>query len=282
MKIKLTYFIVIGALVLNIGAFGTMILYILKDSGTNLGFHPMLLSNFTNVFELLAFSSGLSYKAILVDKERLQAKEDLIHNLQENFALQERLHRIRQSSAHELHSEIASGMSDLSIYTGLVEKEVNSDQDKIRFLTSQIRSRSAQMLDTLHDLIWSLNPENRSLEDLSNKFQQLSREKLIPFNFPWKIHIDENVFSIHPDADFMRKSVSLYRYTLDFAVKNKLQLVEVSYDNASNSLLILVTLTHQDFQLGEHFEHQIKKTSATSKIVGNEVSLRLCFTRISD
>ncbi len=282
MRIKLMYFIVIGALVLNIGAFGTMVLYIMRENGVGLGFHPMLVSNLTNIFELLAFSSGLSYKAMLVDKERLQAKEDLINNLQDNFALQEKLHRIRQSSAHELHSEIASGMSDLSIYTGLVEKEVNPEQDNVRFLTSQIRSRSAQMLDTLHDLIWSLNPENRSLEDLSNKFQQLSREKLIPYNLAWKIRIDENLFSIHPDADFMRKSVSLYRYTLDFVVKNKFQFVEVSFDNELNTLLILVALANQDFEIGEHFEHHIKKTSATYKTTGNELSIMLCFTRISD
>lgn len=276
------YFIVIGALVLNIGAFGTMVLYIMRENGVALGFHPMLVSNLTNIFELLAFSSGLSYKAMLVDKERLQAKEDLINHLQDNFALQEKLHRIRQSSAHELHSEIASGMSDLSIYTGLVEKEVNPEQDKVRFLTSQIRSRSAQMLDTLHDLIWSLNPENRSLEDLSNKFQQLSREKLIPFNLAWKIRIDESSFSIHPDADLMRKSVSLYRYTLDFAVKNNLQFVEVSFDNELNTLLILVAFANPDFELGEHFEHHIKKTSASSKTIGNELSIMLSFTRISD
>jgi hypothetical protein len=282
MRIKLMYFIVIGALVLNIGAFGTMVLYIMRENGVGLGFHPMLVSNLTNIFELLAFSSGLSYKAMLVDKERLQAKEDLINNLQDNFALQEKLHRIRQSSAHELHSEIASGMSDLSIYTGLVEKEVNPEQDKVRFLTSQIRSRSAQMLDTLHDLIWSLNPENRSLEDLSNKFQQLSREKLIPFNLAWKIRIDESSFSIHPDADLMRKSVSLYRYTLDFAVKNNLQFVEVSFDNELNTLLILVAFANPDFELGEHFEHHIKKTSASSKTIGSELSIMLSFTRISD
>jgi hypothetical protein len=282
MRIKLMYFIVIGALVLNIGAFGTMVLYIMRENGVALGFHPMLVSNLTNIFELLAFSSGLSYKAMLVDKERLQAKEDLINHLQDNFALQEKLHRIRQSSAHELHSEIASGMSDLSIYTGLVEKEVNPEQDKVRFLTSQIRSRSAQMLDTLHDLIWSLNPENRSLEDLSNKFQQLSREKLIPFNLAWKIRIDESSFSIHPDADLMRKSVSLYRYTLDFAVKNNLQFVEVSFDNELNTLLILVAFANPDFELGEHFEHHIKKTSASSKTIGNELSIMLSFTRISD
>lgn len=282
MKIKLTYFIVIGALVLNIGAFSTMLLYILRDKGYDIGFHPMLLSNLTNIFELLAFSSGLSYKAMLIDKERLIAKEQLITNLQENFVLQEKLQRIRQSSAHQLHNEIASGMSDLSIYSGLIEKEILQEQDKVRFLTSQIRSRSMQMLDNLHDLIWSLNTENRSLEQLKSKLTQLSREKLVPFNLQWSVKIEEDLFTIQPDADLMRKSVSLYRNSLDFAINRNAKLVESMFDVELNALVINLHLTDQTFELGEQFEHQLKKANATSRIELNTLQIKLCFTRISD
>lgn len=282
MKIKLTYFVVIGALVLNVGAFGTMVLYILRDQGVDFGFHPMLLSNFTNVFELLAFSSGLSYKAMLIDKERLKAKEQLISNLQENFALQEKLQMIRQSSAHELHSEIASGMSDLSIYTGLIEKEIQQEQEKIRFLTSQLRSRSAQMLDALHDLIWSLNPENKSIEQLHVKLIQLSREKLVPYNITWKVDINEANYSVQPDSDLMRKSVSLYRYTLDFVTSKNVQLIEVMFDKAQNALLIKILFLTDIAGLSEQFEHHLRKTNATSRLDSNKLEIKLCFTRISD
>lgn len=282
MKIKLTYFVVIGALVLNIGAFGTMVLYILRDQGVDFGFHPMLLSNLTNVFELLAFSSGLSYKAMLIDKERLKAKEQLISNLQENFALQEKLQMIRQSSAHELHSEIASGMSDLSIYTGLIEKEIQQEQEKIRFLTSQIRSRSAQMLDALHDLIWSLNPENRSIEQLNAKLIQLSKEKLVPYNITWKVDINEVNYSVQPDSDLMRKSVSLYRYTLDFVTSKNVQLIEVIFDKTQNALLIKILFLTDIADLSEQFEHHLRKTNATSRLESNKLEIKLCFTRISD
>lgn len=282
MRNRLTYFIVIGALVLNVGAFGTMILYILKDNGTDIGFHPMLLSNLTNIFELLAFSSGLSYKAMLIDRERIVAKEQLISNLQENFALQEKLQRIRQSSAHQLHNEIASGMSDLSIYTGLIEKEILPEQDKIRFLSSQIRSRSMHMLDILHDLIWSLNTENRSLEQLKNKLIQLSREKLVPYNLPWTVDIEEELLHIQPDADLMRKSVSLYRTTLDFATKNSVQLVEVIFDTELNALLISLHSSNNILNLNEQFEHFLKKTNASTRLDSNNLEIKLCFTRISD
>lgn len=282
MRNRLTYFIVIGALVLNVGAFGTMILYILKDNGTDIGFHPMLLSNLTNIFELLAFSSGLSYKAMLIDRERIVAKEQLISNLQENFALQEKLQRIRQSSAHQLHNEIASGMSDLSIYTGLIEKGILPEQDKIRFLSSQIRSRSMHMLDILHDLIWSLNTENRSLEQLKNKLIQLSREKLVPYNLPWTVDIEEELLHIQPDADLMRKSVSLYRTTLDFATKNSVQLVEVIFDTELNALLISLHSSNNILNLNEQFEHFLKKTNASTRLDSNNLEIKLCFTRISD
>jgi hypothetical protein len=282
MKIKLTYFIVIGALVLNIGGFTTMILYVMRDQGVQIGFHPMLVSNLTNIFELLAFSSGLSYKAMLIDKERLKSKELLIKNLEENFALQEKLHRIRQSSAHELHNEIASGMSDLSIYTGLIEKEIHPEQDKIRFLTSQIRSRSIQMLDTLYDLIWSLNPENRSLEQLKNKLIQISREKLVPYDLSWSLKIEEDLFNIQPDVDLMRKSVSVYRNTLEFAISNNAQFIDALFDAELNAFVITLNLPNQPIELGEQFEHQLKKANATSKLEFNRLQIKLCFTRISD
>lgn len=282
MKIKLTYFIVIGALVLNIGAFSTMILYVIRDQGVQIGFHPMLVSNLANIFELLAFSSGLSYKAMLVDKERLKSKELLIKKLHENFALQEKLNRIRQSSAHELHNEIASGMSDLSIYSGLIEKEIQPEQDKIRFLTSQIRNRSTQMLDTLYDLIWSLNPENRSLEHLKNKLIQISREKLVPYNLSWNLQIGEDLYNIQPDVDIMRKSVSVYRHTLEFAISNNAQFVDSLFDAELYALVITLNLPNQPIELDEQFKHQLKKADATSRLELNRLQVKLCFTRISD
>jgi hypothetical protein len=206
----------------------------------------------------------------------------LITNLQENLALQEKLQRIRQSSAHQLHSEIASGMSDLSIYTGLIEKEILQEQDKVRFLTSQIRSRSIQMLDTLHDLIWSLNPENRSLEQLKYKLSQISREKLVPYNLSWNLEIEEELLKVQPDADLMRQSVSLYRNTLDFAISKNAQFVDSLFDVELNALVISVRLPSQTFELGEQFEHQIKKANATTRKELSKLHVKLCFTRISD
>ena len=182
---------------------------------------------------------------------------------------------IRQSSAHELHSEIASGMSDLSIYTGLIEKEIQQEQEKIRFLTSQIRSRSAQMLDALHDLIWSLNPENRSIEQLNAKLIQLSKEKLVPYNITWKVDINEVNYSVQPDSDLMRKSVSLYRYTLDFVTSKNVQLIEVIFDKTQNALLIKMLFLTDIADLSEQFEHHLRKTNATSRLESNKLEIKL-------
>jgi signal transduction histidine kinase len=282
MRIKLMYFIVIGALVLNIGAFATMVLYIMRENGVGLAFHPMLVSNLTNIFELLAFSTGLSFKAIVIDRERLAAKEELISNLREKFSLQEKLYRIRQSSARELHDEIASGMSDLTIFTGLIEKELKPEQEKQRHLVNQIKVRSVQMLEALHDLIWSLNPENHSLLELNKKIQTLSREKLAPFNIGWSISIAPEHLNTQPDSVLMRNAVSLYRNILEYFTQQGMKTVDISYDGASNVLLFSITFSANKYVIDEHFLHQIRKTGATSIQEASVLSFQLIFTRISD
>lgn len=282
MRIKLTYFIVIGALVLNIGAFATMVLYIMRENGVGLGFHPMLVSNLTNIFELLAFSTGLSYKAIVIDRDRLAAKEELISNLREKFSLQEKLYRIRQSSARELHDEIASGMSDLTIFTGLIEKELNPEQEKQRHLVNQIKVRSVQMLEALHDLIWSLNPDNHSLQELNKKIQALSREKLAPFNIGWNVSIAPEFLNTQPDAVLMRNAVSLYRNILDCFAQKGMKTIDVSFDGSTNVLLFSITFSTHIYVIDEHFLHQIRKTGATSIQNASLLSFQLILTRISD
>jgi signal transduction histidine kinase len=282
MRIKLTYFIVIGALVLNIGAFATMVLYIMREKGVGLGFHPMLVSNLTNVFELLAFSTGLSYKAIVIDRERLAAKEELISNLREKFSLQEKIYRIRQSSARELHDEIASGMSDLTIFTGLIEKELKPEQEKQRHLVNQIKVRSVQILEALHDLIWSLNPDNHSLQELNKKIQALSREKLAPFNIGWNVSIAPEFLNTQPDAVLMRNAVSLYRNILDCFAQKGMKTIDVSFDGSTNVLLFSITFSTHIYVIDEHFLHQIRKTGATSIQNASLLSFQLILTRISD
>ena len=280
---KLGYFVVVGGSILTLGSVGSMVLLILQASGTTFSFNPLIFNLGTSIFELLAFTTGLAYKANLMEKEKTLAGERLIEKLNENIHLQQKMNSIRHDAAKELHDEVAGSLSDVSIYADLVNRTMPAHLEKEQNLLRQIRGKSLSMMDSIHDLIWALNPAHQKITDLQKKLNQVSREFLAPVNASWSIDFSGAQANKELNPDMMRRTISLYRIALheytSYGIKKAViaieakNFIQVKLDMSSN----LTETTHN-----ERLEHLATKYQ--SKIHQNEqgISLQIPITIISD
>lgn len=208
-QIVLTYFIVAGALVLSLGSMITMAMLVAQNQGTVYAFNPMVVNLATTVFELVAFTTGLAYKSKLIEIEKNAAQQLLIVQLKANLALQENISRIREDAAHQLHSDVASGLSDIAIMATVASKNATPENSNPNALLSQIRYRSSEMIDSIQDLIWALNPQHTSLEHLHNRMLQLAREQYTPVGVKWRIEPFQNQGTVQPNI--LRNVLSVWR-----------------------------------------------------------------------
>ncbi len=280
---KLGYFVVVGGSILTLGSVGSMVLLIMQQSGTHFNFNPLIFNLSTTIFELLAFTTGLAYKANLMEKEKTHAGERLIEKLNENIRLQQKMNSIRHDAAKELHDEVSSGLSDINIYSDIVYNALPTHKERERHLMRQVYLRAMEMMDSIHDLIWALNPSHQKITDLQQKLHTVSRENLAPVNAEWKLNFRYLTDTFELETDAMRRIVALYRnLTQTFSV---LGLREAVISD-TQSMQLEITLNFQQNISADDFNermlHLINKYRCESKASEKSLSLFIPLTIIRD
>jgi glucose-6-phosphate-specific signal transduction histidine kinase len=280
---RLGYFAVAGGSVLTLGSVASMVLLILQSNGTTFSFNPLIFNLSTSIFELLAFTTGLAFKANLIEKEKTLAGERLIEKLNENIELQQKMNSIRHDAAKELHDEVAGGLSDVSIYADLVNRTIPPQLEKEHHLLRQIRGKSLSMMDSIHDLIWALNPAHQRMNDLSQKLNQVSREFLAPVNANWMINLYDNQDAKEFNPDSMRRIVSLYRTALhEYA---SLGIVNVAI-SAHHAAYIDINLNFSNALVenssADRLQHLVNRYHARIERNIQSITLSIPITTISD
>ena len=280
---RLGYFAVAGGSVLTLGSVASMVLLILQSNGTTFSFNPLIFNLSTSIFELLAFTTGLAFKANLIEKEKTLAGERLIEKLNENIELQQKLNSTRHDAAKELHDEVAGGSSDVSIYADLVNRNIPNQLEKEQLLLRQIRGKALNMMDSIHDLIWALNPAHQKMSDLNHKLNQVSREFLAPVNAGWTIDFSREKQNKELNPDIMRRIVSLYRAALQEYASSGILNAEIS---AQQSNIITINLIFNAITNGnsasDRLMHLANKYQSRVELTKTRIEIKIPITIISD
>ncbi len=105
--------------------------------------------------------------------EILKQKE--IDKLQERFtAIEEERNRI----ARELHDDIGSSMSSVSIFADLASTELGKDPQKAHELISRIKLKTHEISENISDLIWAIYSRNDSWGSLIDRIKNFCFEIL--------------------------------------------------------------------------------------------------------
>ena len=150
-------------------------------------------------------------------------KNQEIERLQERFAaIEEERNRI----ARELHDDIGSSMSSVSIFADLAVNEFEKDPPKSLELISRIKLKTQEISETISDLIWAIYSRNDSWGSL------IDRTK----NFCFEILTSKGIQVIIADDYRMRdQQISIhYKKNLLMFIKEAVNNI-AKYSNASKA-----------------------------------------------
>jgi two-component system sensor histidine kinase UhpB len=116
---------------------------------------------------------------------------------------QAELERMRQNIARDLHDDIGSTLSSINIMSKVAMNQV----DNLSHL-QKISTYSGRMMETMSDMVWSINPVNDSVEQMIVKMKEFAGEILEPKNMQYDFTYDESVVDIRLDVE-KRKSIFL-------------------------------------------------------------------------
>ena len=125
------------------------------------------------------------------EKEKIKSQENLIEQLKANELLQSKMQNIRNKIAQDLHDDIGSTLSSISILSNLAIKEKNTMQTISSM--QEIKNSSVTLMEKMDDIVWSINPRNDSLENLLLRIKSFATALFEAKNIDYLISIQENI-----------------------------------------------------------------------------------------
>lgn len=186
------------------------------------------------VIENFCFMTGLSTLSHQNELQKLNYQQQLIEQLQETQRHQEKLYSVRDDIARDLHDDMGSYLSSISILSLNVEKISEQDPEKARNHLQRIGETARQVMDSLNDIVWSVNPSNDSMAEVVGKMKDVATELFEMLDCTIVFTVQEEVLVYSLPLEKRRDFLLIYkeiltnaaRYSNAKKINVKLQLIE--------------------------------------------------------
>ncbi len=129
------------------------------------------------------------------------------------------LHSIRNRIASDLHDEIGSTLSSISLYGEVAQNMVNEKSPEASELLSQINKNTHDMMEAMSDIVWALNSKNDRFDNIINKMRAYCIERMEPIDCTVKINIDEQIHDLQLDMEQRKNLYLIFKEAINNVAK---------------------------------------------------------------
>lgn len=191
--------------------------------------------------------------------------------IKKKLRLLEKQHAIdaeRNRISRDMHDEIGSGLTHIALLSELIQTQQKTDI-AIKNDVGSISIAARKLVESMSEIIWALNPQNDSLENLLSYIREQMQAHFEPFDLTLKINFPNEVPQIKLSNEQRR---NLYLVTKE-ALNNVLK-----HANAKHVVLSLEFNDDQlKFEVTDNGQGLLEKTNRTA---GN--GLKNMFKRMED
>jgi signal transduction histidine kinase len=125
------------------------------------------------------------------------------------------LQRIRNKIAADLHDDIGSTLNSISVFSEVARRD---DSKKDRAL-AMIGESSRKIIESMSDIVWSINPENDSFDKIIFRMRSLSYNLLKIKTIECTFNADESLSGIKLPMEIRRNFYLIFKEALNNLVK---------------------------------------------------------------
>ncbi|TMI65086.1 MAG: DUF2225 domain-containing protein [Bacteroidetes bacterium] len=126
-----------------------------------------------------------------------------------------RLQTLRNKIATDLHDDIGSTLSSISIFSQMAQQE---SKEAIPLLET-IGENSRKMLDAMADIVWTINPENDQFEQIVLRMRSFAYELLGAKKIDFEFNADEEVAKMKLSMDVRKNLYLIFKEATNNMVK---------------------------------------------------------------
>lgn len=121
---------------------------------------------------------------------------------------------VRENIARDLHDDMGSYLSSISLLSQSVVNLTQKDPAKANALVQRIGETARQLMDSMGDIIWSVNPENDSMTHTVVRMRDAGADLLEEQNITFTLDLDETLLHSHLPLEYRRDFFLIYKEAL--------------------------------------------------------------------
>jgi|GEM_PF-1726002 len=145
----------------------------------------------------------------------------------------------RQRIARDLHDEVGSTLSSISILSASAQQSVQKDLNDAHF--SNIGDKARAALDSISDIVWSVNPENDSMEKMLARMSTYAAEMLENAGAEFRFEVGAGVESLTLPMEKRKDFYLIFKEAIHNCAKYaRAKKVEVAVKKEDHALILTV------------------------------------------
>jgi signal transduction histidine kinase len=141
----------------------------------------------------------------------------LLHRIRVNKLLT--MEKVRVHIARDLHDDMGSTLSSINILSLMSTKAIDKEPAKSKEYLSRISAYSQRMMESMDDIVWSINPLNDGMEKIVARMREVAASNLEPKEVEYRFYIDETVSHLKLDMGKRRDLFLIYKEAINNLAK---------------------------------------------------------------
>jgi signal transduction histidine kinase len=170
------------------------------------------------------------------------------HRLIHQSKRQMEIEQVRNEIARDLHDDIGSTLSSINILSQLAIKENQTASTATYF--QRIAEQSAKMMESMSDMVWSINPDNDTIQKMLARMKEFTSEILEPKNIAYEFDGEDTLHDLSLDVAERKNIFLIFKETINNAAKySECSFIRISILHLQGFLQLTITDNGRGFDL---------------------------------
>jgi len=130
------------------------------------------------------------------------------------------LERIRTRIATDLHDDIGASLSQIAILSEVVRRQVGAGGARVNERLSQIAGTSRELVDSMSDIVWAINPQRDTLRDLTQRMRRFASDIFTASDIAFGFHGPDPELGTKLRADVRREIFLVFKESVNNIVRH--------------------------------------------------------------
>jgi ligand-binding sensor domain-containing protein len=186
------------------------------------------------------------------------------------------LQKVRSEIAGNLHEEVNTTLNNINLLSEMARIKADKEIDRSKEFIEQISSKSHNMIIAMDDILWSIDPDNDSMEKSLLRMMEFADVLKNLYGASIEIALDKKVRSLKPDMKTRHEVFLIFKQVLTIIVQyssGKKTLVHIDLFKNKLSVKLQDTTATLDKNIVE-IEESIKDMHTRAGHIGAELDVQ--------